>query len=96
MSDAIDHLPNLGPFLTRRLAEIDVHDVDALRALGAVEAYARLKFRFGREITLNALWGMDAALAGIDWRSLSDRRKSELKEQFAARQASRPTPSDPA
>lgn len=85
MPDAIERLHNLGPYITKRLAEIDVRDVEDLRALGAVEAYALLKFQFGREITLNALWGMEAALSGIDWRHLSDDRKSELKKLLAER-----------
>ena len=85
MSDAVERLPNLGPYITKRLTEIDVRNVGDLHAMGAVEAYARLKFRFGREITLNALWGMDAALSGIDWRHLSDDRKSELKKLLAER-----------
>jgi DNA transformation protein len=85
MSEAIDRLPNLGPYITRRLAEIGVRNVGDLRALGAVEAYAQLEFQFGRDITLNALWALDAALAGIDWRQLSDNRKSELKKLLVAR-----------
>lgn len=85
MSDPVDNLPNLGPYMARRLAEIGVTNADDLRAMGAIEAYARLKFQFGRGISLNALWAMDAALSGIDWRHLSESRKSELKEQLRAR-----------
>lgn len=85
MPDAIERLHNLGPYITKRLAEIDVRDVEDPRALGAVEAYALLKFQFGREITLNALWGMEAALSGTDWRHLSNDRKSELKKLLAER-----------
>ena len=79
MVDAIVSLPNLGPWISKRLAEVGVHDADDLRALGAVEAYARLRFHFGREVSLNALWAIDAALSGKDWRLLPDERKTELK-----------------
>ncbi|PSJ48719.1 TfoX/Sxy family DNA transformation protein, partial [Pseudaminobacter soli (ex Li et al. 2025)] len=72
MTDTIEDLPNLGPYIAKRLAEIGVRSADGLRAMGAVEAYARLKFQFGRGVTLNALWAMDAALSGIDWRHLTD------------------------
>mgnify|MGYP001765914505 CR=1 FL=1 len=85
MPDPIERLPNLGPYIARRLGEIGVDDVEDLRALGAVEAYARLKFKFDREISLNALWAIDAALAGIDWRWLSDGRKAELRRQLSSR-----------
>ena len=85
MSDPIETLPNLGPFTARCLAEIDVTTVSALRRLGSVEAFARLKFRFGREISLNALWAMDAGLAGLHWRDIGVERKAELKALLAAR-----------
>ena len=85
MCDPIESLPNLGPYTARCLAEIDVTTVSALRRLGSVEAFARLKFRFGREISLNALWAIDAGLAGLHWRDVGAERKTELKALLAAR-----------
>lgn len=85
MPDSIESLPNLGPYMARCLREIDVHTADELRDLGAVEAFARLRFRFGREISLNALWAMDAALAGTHWRDVSQQRKARLKAELAKR-----------
>ena len=84
MPDNIESLRNLGPYIARHLAEIEVRDVHELRIMGAVEAYARLKFRFGHEISLNALWAMDAALANVDWRHLSNDRKRELRDMLDA------------
>jgi DNA transformation protein and related proteins len=72
-------LPNLGPKTAKRLAEIGIASRADLAAAGAAAAYARLRFRFGREVTLNALYAMDAALAGIDWRAVTDLRKRELR-----------------
>ncbi|MFN9091982.1 MAG: TfoX/Sxy family DNA transformation protein [Alphaproteobacteria bacterium] len=83
MTRRIADLPNLGPFMTRKLADIGIINEVELRALGTVEAYWRLKFQFGREITLNALWTMDAALSGIDWRRLSEERKGQLRAALA-------------
>ena len=85
MPDRIESLRNLGPYIAKRLVEIDVRTAEDLREMGAVEAYARLKFHFGREISLNALWAMDAALADIDWRDLSNDRKQALKDRLALR-----------
>ena len=85
MSDRIESLRNLGGYMARCLADIGVLTTQDLRSMGAVEAYARLKFQFGRGISLNALWAMDAALADIDWRHLADDRKRELKSQLARR-----------
>jgi DNA transformation protein len=78
----IKDLPNLGQFMSKRLAEIGITNEDELRKIGAGQAYVRLKFLFGREITLNALWAMDATLSGIDWRLLSEERKQELLAQL--------------
>src|SRR5262245_14506995 len=78
----IKDLPNLGQFMSTRLAEIGITKEDELRKIGAAQAYARLRFLFGREITLNALWAMDAMLSGIDWRFLSEERKQELLAQL--------------
>lgn len=69
---------NLGPKSRQWLAEIDIRDIDDLRTVGAVEAYARLRFRFGRAISRNMLHAMAAALADIDWRQLSPEHKAEL------------------
>ena len=69
---------NIGPKSRAWLAEIDIHDIEDLRALGAVETYARLRFRFGRSISRNMLHAMAAALADIDWRELSPEHKAEL------------------
>lgn len=79
---------NLGPKSQAWLAEIDIHTIDDLRSIGAVEAYARLRFRFGRTMTRNMLHAMAAALADIDWRHLSPRHKAELDAQAAKRLAS--------
>ena len=79
MNRPIAELRNLGPATARRLAEVDIGSEDALRRLGAVEAYHRLKFRFGRHITLVALYAMEAALRGCDWRSLEPAVRDDLR-----------------
>lgn len=69
---------NLGPKSRLWLAEIGINAIEDLRDIGAVEAYARLRFRFGKAITRNILHSMAAALADIDWRQLSPEHKAEL------------------
>ena len=61
------------------LAEIEIFSEDDLRVIGAAEAYRRLKFRFGRHVSLNALWAMHAALIGCDWRALDVATKQALR-----------------
>jgi DNA transformation protein and related proteins len=79
MSRRIEEMRNLGPAMARWLAEIDIHDEDDLRQVGAPVAWHRLRFRFGRTISVIALYAMDAALTETDWRSLSPERKSILR-----------------
>jgi DNA transformation protein len=76
---------NLGPTSRAWLREIDIHSLDDLEAVGAVEAYARLRFRFGARVTRNMLHAMAAALAGIDWRQLDPIHKAALDAEAAER-----------
>lgn len=78
---------NIGPKSRAWLAEIDIHGMDELRVLGAVETYARLRFRFGRAISRNMLHALAAALADVDWRQLSPEHKGELDRQAEERLA---------
>jgi len=73
--------PGIGPVTERRLIEVGIVDLKALRRLGAVAAYQRLKFRFGKDVTLNALYGLEAVILGCDWRALTAERKEGLKRE---------------
>lgn len=79
MNRRIEELPNLGPATARMLAEVGIEDEEALRAIGAVDAYRRLKFRFGRDVTLVALYALEAALTNRDWRMLDMEEKDRLR-----------------
>ena len=84
MSRPIHEMRNLGPKTERMLAEIDVLDEGDLRALGAVTAYQRLKFRFGRHVSVLALYAMEAALTDRDWRDLDVQTKERLHRAVKA------------
>jgi DNA transformation protein len=81
--------PGIGPVTEKRLLEVGIADRAALRKLGAVKAYQRLKFRFGKDVTLNALYGLEAVIAGCHWLAIAEARKEELR-----RGAERPPPSN--
>lgn len=74
------------------LCEIDVTTVEALRELGAVEAYRRLKFRFGGHITAVALYALEAALRDCHWLDLSAAERVALKEAALAVGQAKPRP----
>jgi DNA transformation protein len=78
---------NLGPKSRIRLAEIGLNSLDDIRAIGAVETYARLRFRFGQAISRNMLHALAAALTDIDWRQLSTEQKLELEQAAQERLA---------
>ncbi|MGB5087280.1 MAG: TfoX/Sxy family DNA transformation protein [Methylocystis silviterrae] len=75
----IEEMRNLGPATAKMLADVGVHREGDLRRIGAVDAYHRLKFRFGRQVTIIALYAMEAALRGCDWRSLDPETKEGLR-----------------
>ncbi|MCI5043609.1 MAG: TfoX/Sxy family protein [Aquisalinus sp.] len=81
MGKPVSSLRNLGKVTSRMLAEVDVTTEDELRKIGAVSAYHRLKFQFGRHISLNALYAMEAALQDCDWRALDETVKAKLRAQ---------------
>lgn len=79
MSLRIEEMRNLGAATAKMLADVGVHREGDLRRIGAVDAYHRLKFRFGRQVTIIALYAMEAALRGCDWRSFDPETKECLR-----------------
>lgn len=73
------HLRNLGSKTEAMLREVGIETVHNLRALGAEEAWHRLRFRFGKRVTVLALYALEGALTDRDWRHLPEARRAELK-----------------
>ncbi len=85
MSDAaIDTLPGIGPVTQSRLEEAGIHSIGELRSMGSVEAYRRLKFMLPRQVSLNALYALEAALRGCHWLDLPQDVKAALQQQGRA------------
>ena len=72
-------LLNLGPVTARRLAQVGIADEAALRKIGAVAAYRRVKHAFPREASLVLLYALEGALTDTPWLELSDQAKSRLR-----------------
>lgn len=82
MSDApISTLPGLGPVTQGRLEEASIGTVSALRSIGSLEAYRRIKFMFPRQVSLNALYALEAALRGCHWLDLPPDVKTALQQE---------------
>lgn len=85
MNDApIGTLPGIGPVTQSRLDEAGIGTVGDLRSIGSVEAYRRLKFMFPGQVTLNALYGLEAALRGCHWLDLPPSLKDALQREAKA------------
>jgi len=82
VSDRIEDIRNLGPKSAWVLKEAGIESQTALRELGAVDAYKRVKFQFPRYASLNLLWALEAGLRDMDWRALSDEDKAALKSEL--------------
>ena len=82
MSDApVSTLPGLGPVTQERLVEAGIRTVGELRSIGPVEAYRRLKFMMPRQVSLNALYALEAALRGCHWLDLPQDVKTALRRE---------------
>jgi DNA transformation protein len=74
-------LPGIGPATRHWLEAAGLARVQDLRDIGAVEAYRRLKFMRPREVTLNALYALEAALRGCHWLDLPPEVKAALQQE---------------
>lgn len=73
---------NLGPVSQAWLAEIGITTVDELRAAGVLPVYRLLKEMYPERVSLNLLWGLEAAARGIDWRDLTAADKAQLQQRL--------------
>ena len=79
-------LKNIGPASVRQLREAGIEDEAALRKLGAIAAYRRLKHAFPREVSVVMLYALEGALRGRHWNQLPPGVMQRL--QAAAKQCS--------
>ncbi len=83
-SRPVDSLPGIGPVTRDWLEAAGIASVGDLRALGAVEAYRRIKFLQPRHANPNALYALEAALRGCHWQHLPDAVKAALRREARA------------
>lgn len=75
---------NIGPVSRRWLAEVGIYTVDDLREAGVIPTYLLLKEIYPERVTLNLLWGLEAAVRDIDWRELTPSDKEALTKRLAS------------
>lgn len=79
MSDDLLRLKNIGPATVRQLRDVGIESTAALRRLGALAAYRRLKHAFPGEVTLVMLYALEGALRGCHWNRLPPGVKEKLQ-----------------
>ena len=79
MTGDLLQLKNIGPASVRQLRDVGIEDAAALRKLGAIAAYRRLKHAFPREVSLVMLYALEGALTGCHWNHLPPGVKEKLK-----------------
>ena len=77
MSTEKEKLRNIGPKSSAWLRQVGLRTREDLDAIGAVEAFMRVK-RAGFKPTLNLLYSIEGALRDCHWQEISDARRSEL------------------
>jgi hypothetical protein len=72
---------NMGPKSKEWLASVGVNSLDDVAELGVVETYMRVKAAYPEKVSLNLLYGLQAALLDLPWNELPPDIKAELKRQ---------------
>ncbi|MBP3521871.1 MAG: TfoX/Sxy family protein [Oscillospiraceae bacterium] len=79
-------LPNIGPVLAANLHKISVDTPEALKKMGAEEAWLAIRCQVDPGACLHQLQALAGAVAGIPKKELSLERKTQLKQFFDANQ----------
>jgi DNA transformation protein len=74
-------MKNIGPKSSEWLASAGVNSLDDVARLGVVETYMRVKAAYPEKVSLNLLYGLQAALLDLPWNELPPDIKAELKRQ---------------
>ncbi len=84
-------LRNIGPKSAAWLRQVGLRTEEDLRAIGALEAFMRVK-RAGFKPSLNLLYALEGALTDCHWQDVPSERRSELLVAADAAIAQLPPP----
>jgi DNA transformation protein and related proteins len=82
-------MKNIGEKSAGWMIEVGVDSPAALRRIGAVETYVRMKTAYPRHISLCALWALQGALLDIPYMKMPKELKDELKHDMQLKMATR-------
>jgi DNA transformation protein len=75
----LESLPNIGKEMVKKLNEVGIRTPKELKAIGAEQAFLRLK-ALDSGACFSMLCGIEGAIQGIRWHNLPAERKQELKQ----------------
>ncbi|SFR47845.1 TfoX/Sxy family protein [Litoreibacter janthinus] len=81
MTDPVSSIRNLGPAYEASLARVGIHSADALRAIGADAAYAKL-LQNGDRPHFIGYYALVMALQGRPWNDCKGPEKAALRVKF--------------
>lgn len=76
-------MKNLGPKSRAWLKTIGIESREELEALGAAEAYLRVRDA-GFKPSLNLLWALQGAILDITWNEIPESMKEDLRQRLAS------------
>lgn len=80
--ERLTDLPNIGPVLAGNLEKIGITEPDQLRAMGAEEAFLRIRARVDSTACLHQLEALAGAVEGVRKGLLPLERKAGLRTWF--------------
>ena len=78
----LSDLPNVGKVLEKNLMAAGIETPEQLQAVGAREAFLRIRLKSDPGACLHMLYGIQGAILGIPDRMLSSEEKEDLKAFF--------------
>lgn len=81
-SKSVRELNNIGPKTATWLEAVGVKTLGDIETLGVIEVYERLELAYPEKVSLNALWGLQAAVLDIPWNELPEGMKEELRQRL--------------
>ena len=72
-------LPNIGPVLAQKLYAVGVDTPEALKRMGAEEAWLKIRLNVDSGACFHQLQALAGAVAGLPKKDIPAKRKAELK-----------------
>ncbi len=79
MDSSLSSLPNVGSVLEKNLRAVGIDTPEALRTVGAQEAFLRIRAAMDPGACLHMLYGIQGAIENIPDKHLSDSCKASLR-----------------